>query len=47
MPDFRYHAPGGGSLALRALPGVAVIIAWLTGAGVLLALTTRRLGELR
>ncbi|WP_404482437.1 ABC transporter permease [Novosphingobium sp. BL-52-GroH] len=47
MPDFRYRAPGGGSLALRAFPGIAVIIAWLTGAGLLLALATRRLGELR
>lgn len=45
VPDFRYEAPSGASLALRALPGIVVILSWLAGAGLLLVFATRRLGE--
>lgn len=44
MPDFAYHQPTGIELATGALPGLAVILAWLALAGGLLALQTRRLG---
>jgi ABC-2 type transport system permease protein len=45
MPDFVYRAPGGGTLAAGALPGLSIIVSWLVLAGILLARSTRRLGE--
>ena len=44
MPDFAYRPPAGADLAARALPGLAVLLAWLAGASALLRLQTRRLG---
>ncbi len=44
IPDFRFVAPGGGTLAAAALPGLVVVIGWLAVASTLLALATRRLG---
>jgi ABC-2 type transport system permease protein len=47
MPDFAYHAPDGTALAVRALPGLAVILGWLGLATALLAFATGRMGERR
>lgn len=47
MPDFDFKRPDGGELARGALPGLAVILAWLALAGGLLVLQTRRLGGRR
>lgn len=47
MPDFDFKRPNGGELARGALPGLAVILAWLALAGGLLVLQTRRLGGRR
>jgi ABC-2 type transport system permease protein len=44
MPDFAYRPPGGATLAAAALPGLAIVLAWLAFAGLLLWRTTRRLG---
>lgn len=44
MPDFAFVSPDGAALARAALPGLAVVLAWLGVAALLLALTTRRLG---
>ena len=47
MPDFTYQAPSGTALAAGALPGLAIVVAWLVVAGLLLARASRRLGESR
>lgn len=47
MPDFTYRAPSGAALAGGALPGLAIVVAWLVVAGLLLARASRRLGESR
>lgn len=44
MPDFAYRAPSARALAIGALPGLGMLIAWLAVALTLLALATRRLG---
>ncbi|MEG3168284.1 DUF3526 domain-containing protein [Sphingomonas sp. LB3N6] len=44
MPDFRFIAPDGRTLAAAALPGLAIVFAWLAGALVLLMVASRRLG---
>jgi ABC-2 type transport system permease protein len=44
MPNFSHQAPDATALASRALPGLAVVLAWLAAAGVLLWRATRRLG---
>lgn len=44
MPDFAYRPPGGATLAAAALPGLAIVLAWLALAGLLLWRMTRRLG---
>ncbi|MFN6935236.1 MAG: DUF3526 domain-containing protein, partial [Tsuneonella sp.] len=44
MPDFAYRGPSAQALATGALPGLAILIAWLAVALALLALATRRLG---
>lgn len=44
MPDFAYRPPGGAALAGAALPGLAIVLAWLALAGLLLWRATRRLG---
>lgn len=44
MPDFRFAGPDGAALARGALPGLAIVIAWLLAATGLLALAARRLG---
>lgn len=44
MPDFAYRAPSAETLATAALPGLAILIAWLAVALALLVLATRRLG---
>jgi ABC-2 type transport system permease protein len=44
MPDFAWQAPDPGALAARALPGLAIVLAWLAAAGLLLGRATRRLG---
>ncbi|MBC3940153.1 DUF3526 domain-containing protein [Sphingomonas albertensis] len=44
MPNFRFVAPDGRTLAAAALPGLAVVFAWLAGALVLLMVASRRLG---
>ena len=44
-PDFAYEAPGQALLAQRALPGLAIVLAWLAVAAALLAFTARRMGE--
>jgi ABC-2 type transport system permease protein len=44
MPDFAWQAPDAGALAARALPGLAIVLAWLAAAGLLLGRATRRLG---
>lgn len=47
MPDFRFNAPDGATLATAALPGLAVVTGWLVLAVALLGLATRRLGARR
>jgi ABC-2 type transport system permease protein len=47
MPDFAYRAPSGTALAAGALPGLAIVVAWLVVAGLLLARASLRLGESR
>lgn len=44
MPDFAYQAPDAVTLASRALPSLAVVLAWLVGAGLLLWRSTSTLG---
>ncbi|PZO75939.1 MAG: ABC transporter permease [Sphingomonas taxi] len=44
MPDFRFIAPDGRTLATAALPGLAMVFAWLAGALILLMVASRRLG---
>jgi ABC-2 type transport system permease protein len=44
MPDFRFVPPDGRALAAAALPGLAVVFAWLAGALVLLMIASRQLG---
>lgn len=44
MPAFSFAPPSGRDLARGALPGLAVVLLWLTIAALLLALATRRLG---
>lgn len=44
IPEFRFAAPDGRTLAAAALPGLAIVLGWLAGAAALLALVTRRLG---
>jgi ABC-2 type transport system permease protein len=44
MPDFSFRQPGGATLATAALPGLAVLLAWLAFASLLLGFVTRRLG---
>lgn len=45
MPDFAYQPPTGASLAKAAVPGLAIILAWLALAGFLLWRETRKLGS--
>ncbi len=47
MPDFTYRAPTGAALAAGALPGLAILLAWLGIAAFLLARASRRLGSSR
>ena len=47
MPDFAFVPARGVELARGALPGLAVVIGWLGGALLLLAIATRRLGARR
>ncbi|WP_326525462.1 ABC transporter permease [Sphingomonas sp.] len=47
MPDFTFEPPAGADLAQGALPGLAIILAWLAAATALLAVATRRLGARR
>jgi ABC-2 type transport system permease protein len=47
MPDFRFVAPGGRTLALAAMPGLMLLLGWLAVAMALLAVVTRRLGVVR
>lgn len=47
IPDFAFRAPSGAALARAALPGLAILLAWLVSASVLLARATTRLGERR
>jgi ABC-2 type transport system permease protein len=44
MPDFAFKTPRGAELAREALPGLAMILAWLAAAALLLVIATRRLG---
>jgi ABC-2 type transport system permease protein len=44
MPDFAFVAPDGRTLAGTALPGLAILLAWLAGATLLLTRAARRLG---
>jgi ABC-2 type transport system permease protein len=44
MPEFSFRQPDGTSLARAALPGLAVVLAWLAAATALLLLASRRLG---
>ncbi len=47
MPDFVFRPAGPGTLARAALPGLAVVLLWLTAASALLAFATYRLGARR
>ena len=47
MPDFSFARASGSDLARGALPGLAIVLGWLTAATLLLALATRRLGARR
>ena len=44
MPDFAFKAPRGADLARNALPGLAIILAWLAAAALFLTMAARRLG---
>lgn len=44
LPDFRFVAPTGATLARAALPGLAMLGLWLVAASALLGWATRRLG---
>lgn len=44
MPDFSFARASGSDLARGALPGLAIVLGWLTAATMMLALATRRLG---
>ena len=44
MPDFAFVASDGRTLAAAALPGLAILLAWLAGAALLLTRAARRLG---
>jgi ABC-2 type transport system permease protein len=47
IPDFRFVAPTGVTLARAAVPGLTILSLWLVAALALLALATRRLGARR
>jgi ABC-2 type transport system permease protein len=47
MPDFTFATPSGGELTRGALPGLAIVLAWLAAAALLLGVATRRLGARR
>lgn len=47
MPAFEFRSPRGGQQARDALPGLAVVLAWLGACGGLLALAVGRLGARR
>ena len=47
VPDFRFVAPTGATLARAALPGLALLSLWIVVAIALLGLATRRLGARR
>ncbi|MBB6505744.1 ABC-2 type transport system permease protein [Sphingomonas endophytica] len=47
IPDFRFVAPTGSTLARAALPGLTLLSLWLVTACALLTLATRRLGARR
>ncbi|WP_277981376.1 ABC transporter permease [Sphingomonas phyllosphaerae] len=47
MPDFSFARASGSDLARGALPGLAIVLGWLTAATMMLALATRRLGARR
>lgn len=47
VPDFRFVAPDGATLARAALPGLALLSLWIVVAIALLGLATRRLGARR
>lgn len=47
IPDFRFVAPAGTTLARAALPGLVLLSLWLVAAFALLTLATRRLGARR
>ncbi|MGA1797160.1 DUF3526 domain-containing protein [Sphingomonas sp. 4RDLI-65] len=44
LPAFTFHAPDGAKLARSALPGLAVVVAWLVAATLVLTIATRRMG---
>ena len=44
IPDFRFSSASGRALAGNAFPGLVILFGWVTGALVLLAFATRRLG---
>ena len=44
MPDFAFRPPDGATLAAGALPGLAILLLWLSAVGLLLPRATRRLG---
>lgn len=44
MPGFVYRAPDSTKLVASALPSVAIVLVWLSVAGLMLRHTTRRLG---
>jgi ABC-2 type transport system permease protein len=47
LPDFAYRAPREGALAMAAVPGLLILLAWLGVVAMLLARATRRLGDRR
>lgn len=47
IPEFRFAAPSGETLARAALPGLTLLGLWLVAAALLLARATRRLGAQR
>lgn len=47
LPNFHYRPPTGQALATGALPGLAVMLAWLAAAGGALFVAAGRLGERR
>jgi len=44
MPNFKFRQPSGAAFARAAMPGLAVLAAWLLAATLGLFLVTRRLG---